>query len=64
MAGEDESRFRSLAFKNEEGRVRDGADTYVPGTGGIGEELKRLKLERDRSGLVPAQPRRVRSEGD
>lgn len=47
-AGEDESRFRSLAFKNEEGRVRDGADTYVPGTGGTGGELKRLKIERDR----------------
>lgn len=47
-AGEEESRFRSLTFKTEEGRVRDGFDVYTPGGGGVGEELRRLRAERDR----------------
>lgn len=46
--GDDEGRFRHLAFKEEEGRVRDGTDTYVPGHAGLGRELKRLRAERDR----------------
>ena len=50
--GDDEGRFRHLAFKDEEGRVRDGTDTYIPGHAGLGRELKRLRTERDR--LVPA----------
>lgn len=47
-ADEDESRFRSLNFKHEEGRVRDGLDTYVPGSDGLGEGLRKLRAERDR----------------
>lgn len=46
--GEDEGRFRSLTFKEEEGRVRDGFDTYIPGSGSLGEGLQKLKAERDR----------------
>ena len=47
---EDESRFRSLTFKSEECRVRDGADTYVPAGGSLNQELLRLRAERDRQG--------------
>ncbi|CAM9098119.1 unnamed protein product [Laminaria digitata] len=46
--GDEEGRFRHLAFRDEEGRVRDGTDTYVPGHAGLGQELKRLRAERDR----------------
>lgn len=46
---EDETRFRSLTFEDEEDRVRDGTDTYLPGGGGLGVELRRVRAERDRS---------------
>lgn len=48
-AGEYEGRFRSLSFKDEEGRVRDGFDTFVPAkSGGLREGLQKLRAERDR----------------
>lgn len=48
-AGEYEGRFRSLSFRDEEGRVRDGFDTFVPGkNGGLREGLQKLRAERDR----------------
>lgn len=57
-AGEDESQFRSLTFKEEEGRVRDGADTYVPNTGSLGDGLRRLRAERNRYGQEKERPMR------
>lgn len=45
---EDEGRFRLLSFKEEENRVRDGTDTYLPDTSSLGDGLQRLRAERDR----------------
>lgn len=52
-SGEDERRFRSLTFQDEEGRVRDAVDVYAHRSEeGLGEGLRRLRDERDRSDPV------------
>ncbi|CAM9159646.1 unnamed protein product [Ectocarpus fasciculatus] len=59
-AGEYEGRFRSLSFKDEEGRVRDGFDTFVPAkSGGLREGLQKLRAERDRLAGIEEEQRKI-----
>ncbi|CAM9915421.1 unnamed protein product [Ectocarpus sp. 6 AP-2014] len=64
-AGEYEGRFRSLSFKDEEGRVRDGFDTFVPGkNGGLREGLQKLRAERDRLAGIEEEQRKICREAN